>query len=40
MPLAMLPTSTGTPLQIQDAMQELSLLQSRPIVQKEVGVTA
>jgi hypothetical protein len=26
--------------QIQDAMQELSLLWSRPIVQREVGVTA
>jgi hypothetical protein len=36
----MLPTSRGTPPQIQDAMQELSLLRSRPIVQKEVGVTA
>jgi hypothetical protein len=47
MPLAMpptmqptLPTSRGTPPQIQDAMQELSLLRSRPIVQKEVDVTA
>jgi hypothetical protein len=47
MPLAMLPTmqpmlltSRETPPQIQDAMQELSLLRSKPIVQKEVGVTA
>jgi hypothetical protein len=35
-----LPISRGTPPQIQDTMQELSLLRSRPIVQKEVGVTA
>jgi hypothetical protein len=30
----------GTPPQIQDTMQELSLLRSRPIVRKEVSVTA
>jgi hypothetical protein len=35
-----LPTSRGTPPQIQDAMQELSLLRSRPIVQREVSITA
>jgi hypothetical protein len=35
-----LPTSKGTPPQIQDAMQELSLLQSRLIMQKEGGATA
>jgi hypothetical protein len=43
MSLAMQPmllTSRETLPQIQDAMQELSLLRSRPIVQKEVGVTA
>jgi hypothetical protein len=47
MPLAMppimqltLPTSRGTPPQIQDAMLELSLLRSRLIVQKEVDDTA
>jgi hypothetical protein len=27
------------PLQIQDTMEELNLLQSRPIVQKEANVT-
>jgi hypothetical protein len=36
----MLPTSRGTPPQIQDAMQELSLLRSRPNVRREVSVTA
>jgi hypothetical protein len=35
-----LPTSRGTPPQIQDAMQELSLLRSGPIMQKEGGATA
>jgi hypothetical protein len=43
MSLAMQPmllTSRETLPQIQDAMQELSLFRSRPIVQKEVGVTA
>jgi hypothetical protein len=35
----MLPTSRETPLQTQDTVQELSLLQSRPIVQKESNVT-
>jgi hypothetical protein len=47
MPLAMPPTmepilltSRETLPQIQDAMQELSILRSKPIVQKEVGVTA
>jgi hypothetical protein len=47
MPLAMplttqpmLPTSRETLPQIQDTMQELSLLRSRLIVQREVGVTA
>jgi hypothetical protein len=34
----MLPTSRGTLPQIQDAMQELSLLGSMPIVQKEVEI--
>jgi hypothetical protein len=33
-------TSRETLPQIQDAMQELSLLRSRPIVRREVGVTA
>jgi hypothetical protein len=33
-------TSRETLNQIQDAMQELSLLWSRPIVQREVGATA
>jgi hypothetical protein len=32
-------TSRETSLQTQDTMQELSLLQSRPIVQKEANVT-
>jgi hypothetical protein len=32
-----LPTSRGTPPQIQDATQELNLLWSRPIMQKEVS---
>jgi hypothetical protein len=47
MPLAMPPTmhpmlltSRETLHQIQDAMQELSLLWSRPIVEREVGATA
>jgi hypothetical protein len=47
MPLAMpptmqpmLPTSRETLPQTQVAMQELSLLWSRPIVRREVGVTA
>jgi hypothetical protein len=47
MPLAMpsttqptLPTSRETLPQIQDAMKELSLLRFRPIVLREVGVTA
>jgi hypothetical protein len=35
-----LPTSRGTPPQIQDAMQELSLLQSSLIEQKEASDTA
>jgi hypothetical protein len=35
-----LPTSRGTPLQTQGTMQELSLLQSRLIVQKEANVIA
>jgi hypothetical protein len=35
-----LPTSRGTPPQIQDAMQELSLLQSSLIEHKEAGDTA
>jgi hypothetical protein len=35
-----LPTSRGTPPQIQDAMQELSLLWSSVIEQKEAGDTA
>jgi hypothetical protein len=35
-----LPTSRETPLQTQDIMQELSLLQSKPIVQKEANVIA
>jgi hypothetical protein len=35
-----LPTSRGTTPQIQDAMQELSLLWSRPIMRREVSVTA
>jgi hypothetical protein len=35
-----LPISRGTPPQIQDTTQELSLLLSRPIMQKEVGATA
>jgi hypothetical protein len=35
-----LPTSRGTPPQIQDSMQEPSLLRSRPIVRREVSVTA
>jgi hypothetical protein len=34
-----LPTSRETPLQTQDTMQELSLLESRPIVQKEANDT-
>jgi hypothetical protein len=36
----MLPTTRETPLQIQDTMQELSLLQSRPIERKEANVIA
>jgi hypothetical protein len=36
----MLLTSKETLHQIQDEMQELSLLWSRPIMQREVGVTA
>jgi hypothetical protein len=36
----MLLTSRETLPRIQEAMQELSLLRSRPIVQKKVGVTA
>jgi hypothetical protein len=36
----MLPTSRGTPPQIQDAMQEFNLLQSKPIVQRKVSITA
>jgi hypothetical protein len=36
----MLLTSRETLNQIKDAMQELSLLWSRPIVQMEVGATA
>jgi hypothetical protein len=42
-PPTMQPTlliSRGTPLQIQDATQELSLLRSSLIMQKEVGATA
>jgi hypothetical protein len=35
-----LPTSKGTPPQIQDAMQELNLLRSSLIEQKEAGDTA
>jgi hypothetical protein len=38
--LATLPTSRGTAPQIQDAMQELSLLRSCPVEQKEAGDTA
>jgi hypothetical protein len=34
----MLPTSRGMSLQTQDTMQELSLLWSKPIVQKESSV--
>jgi hypothetical protein len=34
-----MPTSRKTPLQTQDTMQELSLLQFRPIVPKEANVT-
>jgi hypothetical protein len=34
----MLPTSRGTPAQIQDTMQELSLLRLRPIVLKEASI--
>jgi hypothetical protein len=34
----MLPTSKGTPPQIQDTMQELSLLWLRPIMLKEASV--
>jgi hypothetical protein len=37
---SMLSTSRGTSPQIQDAMQELSLLRSKPIVRREVSVTA
>jgi hypothetical protein len=33
----MQPITQETPLQTQDTMQELSLLQSRPIVQKEAN---
>jgi hypothetical protein len=44
MPLAMppttLPTSRETLPQIQDTMKELSLLRFRPIVLREVGITA
>jgi hypothetical protein len=40
MPLATLPTSRGTLLQIQDTTQELSLLRSSLIMQKEIGATA
>jgi hypothetical protein len=43
MPLTMqpmLPTTKETPLQTQDTMQELSLLQSRLIVQKEANIIA
>jgi hypothetical protein len=47
MPLAMPPTMQPMLLtlrktlhQIQDVMQELSLLWSKPIVQREVGATA
>jgi hypothetical protein len=36
----MLPTFRETPPQTHDTMQELNLLQSRPIVQKEANVTA
>jgi hypothetical protein len=36
----MLPTTRETLLQTQDTMQELNLLQSRPIVQKEATVIA
>jgi hypothetical protein len=36
----MLLTYRETLLQIQDAMQGLSLLRSKPIVQREVDVTA
>jgi hypothetical protein len=35
-----LPISRGTPPQIQDATQELSLLRSSLIMQKEAGATA
>jgi hypothetical protein len=35
-----LPTSRETLLQTQDKMQELSLLWSSPILQKEANVTA
>jgi hypothetical protein len=35
-----LPISRGTLPQIQDAMQELSLLRSSLIMQKEAGATA
>jgi hypothetical protein len=38
--MPMLLTSRNTLHQIQDAMQELSLLWSGPIVQREVGATA
>jgi hypothetical protein len=44
MPLAKppttLPTSRETLPQIQDTMKELSLLRFRPIVLREVGITA
>jgi hypothetical protein len=36
----MLPTTRETLLQTQDTMQELNLLQTRPIVQKEATVIA
>jgi hypothetical protein len=39
-PPTMQPTSRGTPPQIEDAMQELSLLRSSLIEQKEAGDTA
>jgi hypothetical protein len=36
----MLPTTKETPLQTQNTMQELSLLQSGPITQKEANIIA
>jgi hypothetical protein len=36
----MLPIFSGMPRQTIDTTQELSLLQSRPIVQKQASVTA